>query len=68
MAQIVGFPAGGTYFYVIYDETDEIAKPVRDRSSTWLAAHGGFSKPISPASRIEVTPLGGHFYLHEETT
>jgi hypothetical protein len=68
MREIPGFPAGGDFYLVVYDETRQIGLPEASRSSEWLSQHGGFTLASvrgsqNPHATMEVRPLEGDFYL-----
>ena len=68
MRELFDFPGGGTFYYVIYDETGEILRPESNRSPVWLAKHSGFTSAgvkgmANPHATIEVSPLKDGFFL-----
>jgi hypothetical protein len=68
MREVSGYPAGGDFYLVVYDETREIGLPEASRSSEWLSQHAGFTLNsvrgrANPHANIEVFPLEGDFFL-----
>jgi hypothetical protein len=66
LKEFAGFPAGVTWYYVVYDETREIGLPPEIRSSEWKAKHSKFSHQNDPAWTTEAIPLDGDFFLFIE--
>ncbi len=56
-----GFPAGGTWEYVIFDSTEQIGLPVAERNAEWQQIYGGY---ITSTSLCDVTTrhLEEHFF------
>jgi fumarate reductase subunit C len=68
-------PTGPTIFEtLVYDQTDEIGKPIERWSDAWrLRASGrlhfhSILQPVSPTHAITVTPMGGHWFWVEQMT
>jgi hypothetical protein len=60
--EYAGFPAGGVWEDLIYDETDQIGLPPEKRSLAWTASHGGYTTLALPNCKIHIIPLEEHFF------
>jgi hypothetical protein len=72
LKEIDGFPAGGTFYYVVYDETREIGLPEARRSPQWLAKHSGFTLAgvrgiANPNATTKGCSLEDNFFLVIDT-
>lgn len=72
LREFADFPAGGSWYYVVYDETKEIGLPPDRRTSEWNEKHSrldgrSFRGPTNPNATMKVTPLEGDFFLVIET-
>ena len=60
--------AGGDFYYVVYDEAQEIDLPPEKQSAGWKSLHYGFTSAgvkgiANPQARITASRLEGSFFL-----
>lgn len=68
MADIGNIGGGGTFYFIVYDGTDEVGLTPANRTTEWTVAHPGFGSGLYPPSQRKICHLEGHFYLLVETS
>ncbi|MBW0003052.1 MAG: hypothetical protein JO216_06165 [Hyphomicrobiales bacterium] len=61
--EYAGFPAGGAWENLIYDETDQMGLPPESRSPEWSMRHGGYATKLIPQCNVRIVSLGHHFFF-----
>ena len=57
---------------LVFDESDEIARPPEQRSNEWRVRAAGRShfhsimQPVTPYHRVEITDMGQHWFWVEQ--
>jgi hypothetical protein len=63
LAEDLAFAGGGTWYYLIYDESEETALPEQERSLNWKGWGRGFTNKEQPLSRVNAAKLDKNFFL-----